>query len=348
MIMRAQSPTPTPSPVPREPAKTPQGKSSTTEAKVKRWFEIDQLTASTRYHFIENENKQKPANNDNYQLIARFRFKFDPKGKYSVAANFATGPSFISEWNNSPWGTGTLQRSFALRQFYFDAKPRKEVEVQVGGLYVNYGETTETLTYDADGYIQGERVQIRSPKHLYFDEISVTYASLKDLIQPQFFRRVKHFGQQNYHQFLVRKQINKNIRFSADYTFESGRDTLHEAIRFKLPPKHLVDNILFEQYQRVDPEKDYGFNLFADRQLSKRFTLSGGFVRNKVLVLNWDRFPPGKRFYMNGLLKLCPEFSVTAQVTEGVGALRPNVARTRVDVILTYNILETLKRTRFF
>src|SRR5947207_1321979 len=88
-----QTVVPSPSPIPAAPA-TPA--LSTTEAKVKRWFEFDQLTIATRYNFAENANKHKTANNVQYQFISKFRFKFDAKGRYSVVGHIGTGPSITS------------------------------------------------------------------------------------------------------------------------------------------------------------------------------------------------------------------------------------------------------------
>ena len=344
LICAANSHGQTPLPSPDVAAKVP-----TTSDKIKRWFEFDQLTAAFRYHFIENENKRKAANNFQYQFIAKMRFKFDPQGRYSLRATVGTGPSFISEWDSSGWGTGRTQRNINLRYLYLDAKPIKPVEVEVGGIGVNYGEHTEAVTYDSDHYITGERVRLFLPGKVWFDEVSVTYARLADLTTPNVFKRFKHFGNQNYHQFLIRKQLYKWIGFSADYTFESGVDTLHQAVRFRLPKGKLINTFLFEQYERVAPDDSYGYNAFAERAITKRFTLSGGFADIHILPpLNGDRFPPGKRIYFNWVAKLNREFSLTTQFTQGVGFIAPNIARTRLDVILTYNILESLKRTRLF
>ena len=78
------------------------------------------------------------------------------------------------------------------------------------------------------------------------------------------------------------------------------------------------------------------------------FTLSGGFANIHIKALNADRFPPGKRVYFNGLIKLSREVSFTMQFTQGVGVIAPTIPRTRLDLILNYNILETLRRTRLF
>lgn len=333
----AQTATPTPAP----PAQN-------TADRVKRWFEIDQLLISSRYHFIENDNNSKAANNAQYQFLGRFRFKFDSKGRYAIAVGVGTGPTITTQWNSTGWGTGRTQRDFNVRQLFFDAKPNKHVEVQVGGLYVNYGENTEALTFDNDAYITGERLQIRAPKKLYFDEVSITFARLADLLTPNVFDRFRRFDKQNYHQFLLRKQVNKIVSFSADYTFLSGQDTLHQAVKFKIPKGHPIDTFLFENYERLDPDKSYGMNVFAEKALTKRFTLSGGFADVHIPALNADRFPPGKRVYFNGIYKFTREFSLTTQFTQGVGEIRPNIARTRLDVTLSYNFLETLKRTKYF
>ncbi|MEP6848249.1 MAG: hypothetical protein ABI999_05285 [Acidobacteriota bacterium] len=323
-------------------------KGPTTKDKIARWFDIEQLTAATRYHFIENDNKTKGANNFQYQFIGKFRFKFDKKGKYSIDTNLATGPSFISFWNASGWGTGAQVREFNLRQLYFDAKPYKAVEVQFGGLAVNFGDNTEAITYDNDNYITGARVQIRAPKKVYFDEISLTTATLADINRPDIFHRMRHLDVQNYRQFLVRKQVNKVVSITGDYTFESGIDTFHQAIKIKLPPRKLIDTFLFENYERVDPDRSYGFNIFGEKKLNKIFTTSGGFADIHIRAFNGDRFPPGKRFYFTGQAKLLPEITLMLQLTQAVGPIGPNIARSRVDFTVTYNILASLKRTKLF
>ncbi|MGH7784892.1 MAG: hypothetical protein ACREO5_13750, partial [Candidatus Binatia bacterium] len=286
--------------------------------------------------------------NMQYQFVGKFRFKFDKEGKYSIDTNLATGAAFNTFWNSTGIGTGTYQKNLNLRQLYFDAKPNKAVEVQVGGIYVNYGDVTEAITYDNDSYITGARIQIRAPKQLYFDEISATTASMSDLNRPDIFHRLRHIDDQNYHQFLVRKQFTKAVGVTADYTFQSGIDTLHQAVKIKIPPKHFIDTFLFENYERLDPDQSYGFNIFGEKKLNKTFTASGGFADIHIASLNADRFPPGKRVYLTGSARLSREFNLTMLFTQGVGLIAPNIARTRLDIILTYNILETLKRTGLF
>ena len=336
----AQSPSPTPL--------KDSDRSATRKDKIARWFEIEQLSAATRYHYIENDNLVKATNNNQYQFIGKFRFKFDKKGKYSIDTNLATGSAFTTFWNATGIGTGSYQKDLNLRQLYLDAKPNKKIQVQFGGIYINYGDVTEAITYDNDSYITGARIQIRDPKDLYFDEISATTATMADLNRPDIFHRLRNLDVQNYHQFLVRKQFTKRVGVTADYTFESGIDTFHQAVKIKLAPKHFIDTFLFENYERVAPDNSYGFNVFGEKKLNKVFTASGGFADIHINALNADRFPPGKRFYFTGQAKLSPEFSLTMQLTRGVGPILPTLPRNRIDIILNYNILETLKRTKLF
>ena len=331
----AQQATPNPSP------------ESRVKDKIKRWFEFDAFTLLTRYRLIRNNRGQTTNNQQQFQVNARAHFNFDKKGRYRINAGLFTGNAITAGWDNTGLGTGKTFTNLYLKQLYFSAKPVKEVEVQFGGTGMNNGENTEITGYDNDVYMMGERVTVRAPKHLYFDEISITNGFVGDVNKPSVFKRFRRLDESNYHQFLVRKQVNKYVSFSADYTFETGKDTLHQAIKFKLPKSKPLDMILFENYQRVDPDTGYGFALYGEKALYKRYTLGAGFARIDKPSLNADRFPPGKRLFINSVLKISREFTLTGFVIQGVGSLpSPTSNRTRFDVILNYNFLETLKRLK--
>jgi hypothetical protein len=343
----AQAPPSSPAPTPAAAAAKAVDTRSPS-ARIKRWFDIDALTVAARYRFVETANSVVAANQAQYQAVGRFRFKFDAAGRYTIAAGVLTGNNFLGGWNNTGWGTGTAQHNINVRQLYFDAKPVKGLELQVGGLSFNYGDYTEVTGYDSDGYLVGERIQVRLPKKLYFDEISATNGYLGDLLHPSVFGRLKHLDRSNYHQFLVRKQVNKNLSFTADYTFESGVDTLRQAVKVNVPKARFVDLIQFENYERLDHGPGYGFALYGQKHLAKILTLVGGFVRNDKLLLNGDRYPLGNRVVLSGIVRFNSEFSLTTVLIQGVGPIRPALPRTRLDVILSYNILETLHRKKLF
>jgi hypothetical protein len=315
----------------------------------KRWVDIEGLAVSTRYRYVENAAGVITNNQNQYQVNARARFKFDREGRYSVYAGLFSGNNLTSGWANTGIGTGSPQGDVFLKQLYFDAKPVKWFQVQVGGIGVNNGENSEITGYDNDVYLTGERVAVRRPKNLYFDEISVTNAYIGDITRPNVFRRFKNFGRSNYHQLLVRKQVNKRVGFSADYTFEAGTDTLRQAVKISAPEAKVFDILHFENYQRVDPDKGYGFSLWGEKVIRKKLNLSGGFAHIDRTMFNADRFPRGNRFFIGAAYKLTRELTLNPVLIQAVGPLdAPSLPRTRLDLILTFNVLETLRRMKVY
>lgn len=314
---------------------------------VKRWFDLDAASLQTRYRYIDIAPPLLPnISQGQWQVLFRGHFQFDAKAKYRVNWLVQTGNNFISGWNNLGWGTGPPQTNLFVKQLYFDARPTKKFEFQVGGIDINRGEATEAITYDNDGYLTGERVTVRAPKQFFFDEISATNGYLGDLLHPSVFSRFKHLAKSDYHQFLVRKQVTKEVGLSVDYTFDSGKDRLHEAVRIKAPKRIYLDTLVFEVYQRLDPQRDAGFDIFGERLVNKRLTVNGGFSKiDRRMTLNGDKFQPGNRLYLGSVIKLGHSFTLNPVIVHAVGDLPPgSIQRTRFDLILTYNLLEDLKR----
>ena len=288
--------------------------------RIRRWFEMDTFTISTRYRHMTNNVNLGSSDVLQFQVQARGRFKFDEKGKYSVTAGVYTGNRIDSGWGSTGWGTGRAQTNLYVKQLYITG-------------------------YDNDSYFMGERVTVRAPKQLYFDEISAANGYFGDITTPSVFRRFDRLDESNYHQFLVRKRINKNVSFSADYTFEAGRDTFRQAVKFSVPGFRALDSMRFENYQRVDPDKGYGFAIPGEKTLRKKLNLNGGFSRIDTLMFNGDRFPRGNRVFAGWNLKMIPELSFGGIWIQGIGPLpTPTTPRTRFELILTYNVLESLKR----
>ena len=330
---QTSGPSPTPSPLPE----------------VHRWFDLEALSIATRYRYINAANGSTVSNQQQWQMVARGRFKFDRKGKYSVLAHVQSGNNFTGGWDNTGLGTGDAQTNLFLKQLYFDAKPTSAVEVQFGGLAITNGENTEITGYDNDNFILGERVSIRLPKKLYFDEISLTNAFLGDIDHPSVFRRFKRLDKSNYHQLMVRKQVNKSVGFSADYTFDSGVDTLRQAVKVKLLKARIIDGLLFENYQRIDPQPGYGFAVTAEKKVNTKLNLAGGFAKVSHVMLNSDRFARGERIFLSGVYKLTRELTINPVIIRAVGPLAiASTPRTRFEIIASYNILEALHHYRVF
>jgi hypothetical protein len=332
---QSTKPSPSPTPVPHKEAH--------------RWFDIEALTLSSRYRYIKNNNGQTANNQQQWQFNGRGRFKFDQAGKYSVVTLFETGNSYTAGWNNTGLGTGDPQPDIFPKQLYFDARPIKQIEIQFGGIGINSGENTEITAYDNDSYLTGERIVVRGPKQFWFDEISLTNGYVGDFNRPNVFRRLKHLDRSNYHQFLVRKKINKRVSFSADYTFDEGVDTLRQAVKVNVPKLKFVDGFVYENYERIDPNAGYGFALIGDKRINRRLSFTGGFVKISHQMLNSDRFPRGERLYFSAPYKLTRELTINPLIIQGVGPLgSPTTPRTRFEIVASYNILEALHHYRIF
>ena len=331
-IAGAQSPSPTP----------------VVHKELKRWFDFETLTAGSRFRYV-NSDAGISTNPLQYQMVARGRFKFDSKGKYSVVGLVTTGNNIQSGWNLTGLGTGNGQARFYVKQLYFEAKPIKQIEVQFGGIAPNHGENTEITVYDNDAYLMGERVKILHPKKLYFDEISLTNAFIGDITEPNVFLRFKRLASPNYHQVLVRKTIKKRASFSADYTFATETHMLRQAVKLNIPEFRVVDFLRFENYQRIDPDPGYGFALTGEKKVGKKLNFIGGIAKISHTLLNADRFPRGTRLFFHTAYKITPELSAGPVIIQGIGRLdSPALARTRFEFIVSYNVLEALRRHRIF
>jgi hypothetical protein len=311
-----------------------------------RWFELQAATLTARYRFIDDSHGETASSQMQHQEIFRGRFKFDAEGRYSLNASVSSGNQFIGSWNNTGAGTGNATTNHYLKQLYVSAKPMAGVEIQYGGLGLLRGESSEITTYDNDGYIMGERVSVKSPKRLFFDEIAVTNAYLGDLNTPDIDKRYHRLKQSNYHQFLVSKKFGARVATSADYTFQAGMETLRQAVKLDLHETRLIDSLRFEDYERLDVHPAYGFALVGERRVTKRLTLTGGYAQIDRFYgsLNADRFNFGHRVFMLGSYALTPEFTVSTYYGRAVGRNYAQSNRDRFEVLFSYDIVKGLKR----
>ncbi|HEY2847490.1 MAG TPA: hypothetical protein VGI80_06710, partial [Pyrinomonadaceae bacterium] len=149
-----------------EPLATPSPTPAPTKLgpRFKRWFDLDAFNLITRYRYIATNNGIGNTSQQQWQVLIRGHFQFDDKARYRVNWTVNTGPIITTGFNNTGLGTGAPQTNFFVKQLNFDARPTKKLEFQVGGMEFNRGETTETISYDNDAYLTGERIVVRAPK----------------------------------------------------------------------------------------------------------------------------------------------------------------------------------------
>jgi hypothetical protein len=312
---------------------------------LRRWFEIDFAQLGARYRVIETSAGDVTSNQVQHREQFRARFKFDPRARYAVHAGLFTGSAFTSGWNNTGVGTGEPIANLRLKQLFAAATPVDGVQGQVGGLYVTRGESTEITTYDEDAYIMGERVQVTRPKQLWFDEIAFTNAQLAYVTTPGVEHRWDGFGDPNYRQFLVRKKIG-DVGASADFTTVDGARTSRAALAVAFAPV----SVRLEGYRRVRVAPAGGFAITLERPLTEWLRASGGYatIDRNYGSLNGDRFERGRRIFATTTITFTRWLNLSLFATRAVAIDFPLPIRTRFDAVLTYNLLDSLRRTGVF
>lgn len=343
-----------------------------------RWFEMREVDFSLRYRSVFDSNNAHEFDQAQQRSIVDGKFKFDRQGKFGIVFHASTGKYF--NWAYADFIGGGTQKAYAaeyaratpiqrdavdayltperiavqgasggwamyVRRLYLDLEPVDGIEVQYGSLDINRGAASEITTYDNDGYIAGERLLIKRPKNLFFDEASVTYAYLGDLYTPNFFARGDRLTQANYHQFLLRKMIAKRLNASFDYTWQNKANTLRQAVEIKMPELRILDSARVETYERLNAisfaevvdfapgGKGFAITL-AKKNIGHRVSLEGGYAHidphQGVLTqsetsatfcmgVNGDAYGLGTRFFVHPTVKVTPYLDVTGFYTHEIG-----------------------------
>ena len=298
-----------------------------------RWFHLTLATIGTRMRYSESSNKAAHGIYQQHKEEFAGYFKFDEEGKYTIHAVVSSGYYFTRSYAETGAGQPWYQERGAnlfLRELYFQAQPVHGVELQYGSLPILRGAVSENISYDEDGYIDGERLNIRRPHDLYFDDISVTYAYIGDYELPNMFRRLDRFRQSNYHQFLVAKKLSSRLSMSVDLTHHGWSETVRAGAIVDTHESKIFDSLRLGVYDRYSNEDGQGVEATAQKHFGRRLTLMGGWVsvdvRSTDLVtpydllsqrkssmtlgyapggsLNADRFARGHSPYLNATYKI--------------------------------------------
>lgn len=324
-----------------------------------------------RYRDYSDTDGFKLFDNGQQQSVIGGRVKIDSAGKYSINFNVSSGryfgwsyadfvggsyggilaestthyPDFRAEEVADAKATDPAFSDFILnhmasngwrlgmRQLYLSATPIKQLSFEYGSLGIERGVSTEITTYDNDGYVTGERLRIRDPQHLYFDELTVTYGYMGDFFTPNFFSRGDRLTQSNYHQFMAAKKFGRRLKASVDYTWDKGTNTMREAALASLPEARIFDSVRLELYQRTnavtfqafDFDPGNGIAITAGKQLRKDLLIEVGYayvdhdytsytgsqVMDAVNIsLNGDAYGTGRRFFTRASIKVNPYISL--------------------------------------
>lgn len=325
--------------------------SSSEKEKVSRWLELSKFGFAVRYIHATNSTPITTVTQLQHRQDLAGKFKFDSKGKVSLNFWVNSGPRFTAGWNESNIGPRKGKVNLYLKHLFLSAQPIKGVEFQYGSFDFLRGQHTEITTYNNDGYLMGERVIIKRPKELFFDEMAVTYGYFGDLNTTNINKRYHRLRQSNYHQFLLSKQLGKRAAASFDYTFVNGAETLRQALKINTKEVKLADSLRFENYQRVDVNPAYGFSLLAEKAVTKKLTVTYGYTQidRRYGNVNADKVFTGKHLYLLGAYAVTPELTFQlfhSHLLEKPTGILP--VRTRTEIVLRYNVLKALQAHGWF
>jgi hypothetical protein len=243
-----------------------------------RWYEVQAIQLDARYRLIDTSAGVRASNHLQHRETLKGAFKFDARGRYTLQAGAGSGSSFTGSWENAGPGTGEGDVSLRVRYLSAAAVPTRGLEVQVGGLALVRGESTEITSYDNDGYIMGERVTVKQPARFYVDEITVSAGYLGDTSTPSVFERADRLSDHNYTQVLIARTLGPRASFSVDWTGVDGVDTWRQGVRVSTRETGVIDAVRLEVYERTTGSRDEGFAVSVERLLPHKLSLTGGYA----------------------------------------------------------------------
>jgi hypothetical protein len=185
---------------------------------------------------------------------------------------------------------------------------------------------------------------------LYLDELTVTRGGIGPLGTPNLTSRWDGLTRPNYTQVLGVKQFTPVLSGSLEYDRQIGADILRAAVTVRLGAKAPVSTIRYEQYRRLTPNPAAGFAVWVERPIRKYARLQGGYVTVDQFYGGWnaDRMQQGRRFFANATIPIYGPVSGSLYVTQALDAPYAVSIHRRFDAVISYDVLNTLRRTGIF
>ena len=274
-------------------------------APLARWLDAQAATVAARYNYIEDDRDRRRQNRLQSQVQVRGRFKIDEGGRYSVHAGLFTGSVFTSGWNPTGIGTGNGTARIYLKHLFAAAEPLKGIEFQYGSMAPARGRSTEITTYDNDAYLTAGRVNVRRPREVFFDEVTVSVGYLGHLDTPFVFDRMGAFSRQNYWQVLASKQVLPGLTLSTDYSEIEADGMLRQGAAWRVD-QPWIDTVTGEYGVRVRGGSHQTAFAFSGEKQVAGVTLEAGYANVDPLfgALNGDRYDRGNRVFTAGSFPL--------------------------------------------
>jgi hypothetical protein len=273
-------------------------------------FEPLELQAATRYRLLKNSDDVITNNHIQGRFSVAGRFNLVSDGMHSVTFRLTTGNQFDNMWLNTPIGRSASdpQLDIAMRHLFYTIKPVDGLAVSIGSLDFQSGESLIT-TFTSEGYFTGLRADLNRPDLVYFDQVSLSAGSLKDLNRADTFSRLHRLGSFNFAELLVAKKFDR-VTLSTALTYLDDTWLVKPAATINVPELVVIDKLHAEGYVRIRPETDFGYALWADKQLG-RFLLFGGYANiDRFFALNDGRWGTGDRVFAGAKYNLVADGSL--------------------------------------
>lgn len=306
---------------------------------VARWLEVSTAAMGVRYRSLEYDEGLVDVSQVQATGALRGRVKLDSAGRFAMNGGLATGRGFSGGWNTTGIGTGMPVHDVFLKQLFVSARAGVNLDAQVGGLYLERGQSTEATTYDNDGYVIGERVTFGRRVIRALDNVTVTRGYLGDLTETDVLKRLHRLDTANYYQILAGKHVAHSA-VSVEFTSLARTRVVRAALSVDRATLKLVDRVRFENYVRVDPSRGFGFALSAQQQLPHQLMGSVGLSRIDARYgpLNGDLYGIGRRLYGSIGHRIGEAWLGSVQVARTLGDDSRTAPRTRLDVALAYDL----------
>ena len=336
-----------------------------------RWLDLATFSHSQRYRNQYGDDGYHYFENGQQRSLIAGKLKLDPAGHYAIGFRASSGRTFnwayadyagrgfttsindpnheidytdpaldpvvAESFKNDPKGLAMVRGfqsagwQFYLRELYLSANPIKPVTIQFGSFGFERGLSTEITTFDDDGYLTGERLRVSDPKHLYFDQVTLTSAYFGFLNTPNIFARGSGFTKSNYRQVAVKKQLSPRVGVSGEYNWISNNartSTTRQAIVVDVHESKIVDKVRLEAYEMLtrvtlqgnDERRRGGFALVGEKQfgrlggdfgfasIDRNYGLYSGssYAQEVGFSLNGDNYNTGIRIFSHASYKLTP------------------------------------------
>jgi hypothetical protein len=186
---------------------------------------------------------------------------------------------------------------------------------------------------------------VRRPREVFFETITVNVGYVGYLDTPFVFDRTGAFSRQNYWQLLASKQVLPGLTLSTDYSVIGDDGVLRQAATWRVD-RRLVDTAAGEYAVRLRGGSHQTAFAFSGGKQVAGVTVQAGYANVDPVfgVLNGDAYGPGNRVFATGSFPLPLDLSASWLVQKEISPPVTSSNDVRVDLILTWNVLKTLRR----